>query len=177
MSDPSCRPGVLGARRQFQPRQDGRPAGGHDPYRPSERRQRRILRSDPSRAQVVAGAPATVAELRQQWRDTTIAGSPLDFARFVTRRAVLALERVEYRLLGPEYKSPRLVKPEMLASARFRAGLEKIPGASVEKAGRSSTRWPQGGADCRWTCCPPGIGRCSSAASIRRSTMTSRRSR
>ncbi len=109
---------------------------GHDPYRPSERRQRRILRSDPSRAQVVAGAPATVAELRQQWRDTTIAGSPLDFARFVTRRAVLALERVEYRLLGPEYKSPRLVKPEMLASARFRAGLEKIPGASVEKAGK-----------------------------------------
>ena len=109
---------------------------GHDPYRPNERRQRKILRTHPSRAQVVAGAPATVAELRRQWRDTTIAGSPLDFARFVTRRAALALERVEYRLLGPEYKSPRLVKPEMLASARFRAGLEKIPGASVEKAGK-----------------------------------------
>ena len=109
---------------------------GHDPYRPNERRQRKILRTHPSRAQVVAGAPATVAELRRQWRDTTIAGSPLDFARFVTRRAALALERVEYRLLGPEYKSPRLVKPEMLASARFRAGLEKIPGATVEKAGK-----------------------------------------
>ena len=109
---------------------------GHDPYRPGERRQRKIVRTHPSRAQVVAGAPATVAELRRQWRDTTIAGTPLDFARFVTRRAALALERVEYRLLGPEYKSPRLVKPEMLASARFRAGLDKIPGATVEKAGK-----------------------------------------
>ena len=36
---------------------------------------------------------------------------------------------------GPEYKSPRLIKPEMLASARFREGLEQIPGATVEKAG------------------------------------------
>ena len=36
---------------------------------------------------------------------------------------------------GPEYKSPQLMKPEMLASARFREGLEKIPGATLEKAG------------------------------------------
>ncbi|EUA33137.1 glycerol-3-phosphate acyltransferase domain protein [Mycobacterium xenopi 4042] len=28
------------------------------------------------------------------------------------------------------------MKPEMLASARFRAGLEKIPGATVEEAGK-----------------------------------------
>jgi glycerol-3-phosphate O-acyltransferase len=109
---------------------------GHDPYRPSERRQRRIVRTDPARARVVAGGQATVGELRRQWREETVAGSPLDFARFVTRRAVLALERAEYRLLGPEYKSPRLVKPEMLASARFRSGLANIPGATVEKSGK-----------------------------------------
>ena len=108
---------------------------GRDPYRPSERRQRRMLRHDPSRARVVAGAPATVAALRQQWLDNTVAESPNDFAGFVIRRALLAVERVEYRLLGPEYKSPRLVKPEMLASARFRAGLSAIPGSSVEEAG------------------------------------------
>ncbi|HEX7823682.1 MAG TPA: glycerol-3-phosphate 1-O-acyltransferase, partial [Mycobacterium sp.] len=36
----------------------------------------------------------------------------------------------------PEYKSPRLVKPEMLASNRFRAGLEDIPGATLEDAGK-----------------------------------------
>jgi glycerol-3-phosphate O-acyltransferase len=108
---------------------------GRDPYRPNERRQRRIVRDDRSRARVVAGEPAKVAELRRQWRDTTVADDPSDFARFVVRRAILAMERVEYRLLGPEYKSPRLVKPEILASARFRAGLEKVPGATVEEAG------------------------------------------
>ena len=109
---------------------------GRDTYRPPELLQRRILRKDPSRARVVAGEPAKVSELRQQWSDTTVAENPRDFARFVIRRAILAIERVEYRLLGPEYKSPRLVKDEMLASARFRAGLEKIPDATVEEAGQ-----------------------------------------
>ena len=84
----------------------------------------------------MAGEPATVCELRAQWRATTGGCDGRDFARFVIRRAVLAIERVEYRLLGPEYKSPRLVKPELLASSRFRAGLERIPGATVEEAGK-----------------------------------------
>jgi glycerol-3-phosphate O-acyltransferase len=94
---------------------------------------------------VVAGEPAKVSELRQQWSDTTTAENPREFARFVIRRAILAIERVELRLLGPEYKSPRLIKPEMLASARFREGLERIPGADLEKAGdmldELSTGW------------------------------------
>ncbi|BBZ32684.1 glycerol-3-phosphate 1-O-acyltransferase [Mycolicibacterium confluentis] len=108
---------------------------GRDTYRPPEILQRGILRRDKSRARVVAGEPAKVSELRQQWQDTTVADSPRDFARFVLRRASLAIERIELRLLGPEYKSPRLIKPEMLASSRFRDGLEGIPGATVEKAG------------------------------------------
>ncbi|HME74463.1 MAG TPA: glycerol-3-phosphate 1-O-acyltransferase, partial [Mycobacterium sp.] len=108
---------------------------GRNPYQPTERRQRHILRADPSRAQVVAGESAKVSELRQQWRDLTVGENPRDFAHFVTRRALLAMERAEYRILGPQYKSPRLIRPEILASARFRAGLEKIPGATVEKAG------------------------------------------
>jgi glycerol-3-phosphate O-acyltransferase len=83
----------------------------------------------------VAGEPAKVSELRQQWQDTTVGENPRDFARFVLRRAALAIERVELRLLGPAYKSPRLVKPELLASARFREGLQRVPGATVEKAG------------------------------------------
>jgi glycerol-3-phosphate O-acyltransferase len=118
---------------------------GRDTYRPPQMLQHRILQKDPSRARVVAGEPAKVSELRQQWSDTTVAENPREFARFVIRRAILAIERVELRLLGPEYKSPRLVKPEMLASARFREGLEKIPGASVAKAGTMldelSTGW------------------------------------
>ena len=108
---------------------------GRDTYRPPELLQHRILKKDPSRARVVAGEPAKVSELRQQWSDTTVGENPREFARFVIRRAILAIERVELRLLGPEYKSPRLVKPEMLESARFREGLEKIPGATVDKAG------------------------------------------
>jgi glycerol-3-phosphate O-acyltransferase len=108
---------------------------GRDTYRPPEILQHHILRKDPSRARVVAGEPAKVSELRQQWQDTTVGENPRDFARFVLRRADLAIERVELQLLGPAYKSPRLVKPEMLASARFREGLQRIPGASVENAG------------------------------------------
>jgi glycerol-3-phosphate O-acyltransferase len=118
---------------------------GRDTYRPPELLQRRILRKDPSRARVVDGEPAKVSELRQQWSDTTVAENPRDFARFVIRRATLAIERVELRLLGPEYKSPRLVKPEMMASNRFRAGLEDIPGATLENAEKMldelSTGW------------------------------------
>ncbi|KUI19339.1 glycerol-3-phosphate acyltransferase [Mycobacterium sp. GA-1285] len=118
---------------------------GRDTYRPPEILQRRILRRDPSRARVVAGEPAKVSELRQQWADTTVAENPREFARFVIRRAILAIERVELRLLGPEYKSPRLIKPELMASARFREGLEKIPGADLETAGEMldelSTGW------------------------------------
>ncbi|WP_343708450.1 glycerol-3-phosphate 1-O-acyltransferase [Mycobacterium sp.] len=109
---------------------------GRNPYQPSERQQRHILRSDRSRAQVVVGESAKVSELRQQWRDITVGDNPREFAHFVTRRALLAMERAEYRILGPQYKSPRLVRPEIMASARFRAGLEKIPGADLEKAGK-----------------------------------------
>jgi glycerol-3-phosphate O-acyltransferase len=109
---------------------------GRDPYHPNQRQQRHIVRSDPLRARVVVGESAKVSELRQQWRDTTVGQNQRDFAQFVTRRAILAMERAEYRILGPHYKSPRLVKPEILASARFRAGLQKIPGATVEEAGK-----------------------------------------
>ena len=118
---------------------------GRDPYHPNPRQQQKIVRDDPLRARVVAGEAAKVSELRQQWRDTTIGDDERDFARFVARRAILALERAEYRILGPQYKSPRLLKPEILSSTRFRDGLKKIPGATVEEAGTMldelSTGW------------------------------------
>ena len=108
---------------------------GRDSYRPPELIQRRILRRDPSRARVVAGEPAKVSELRQQWLEHTTGENSREFARFVLRRARLAIERIELRLLGPEYKSPHLIKDEMLASSRFVEGLAQIPGATPEKAG------------------------------------------
>ena len=110
-----------------------------------------IVRDDPHRARVVAGESAKVSELRQQWRDTTVGENESDFAQFVMRRAILAMERAEYRILGPQYKSPRLMKPEILASGRFRAGVEKIPDATVDEAGEMldelATGWSRASVD------------------------------
>jgi glycerol-3-phosphate O-acyltransferase len=99
---------------------------GRDPYHPSDRQQRRILARQPDRAIVLAGEPATVGELRQRWVETTGGGPEADFAAYVARRATLALDRAEYQLRGPRYKTPSLVKEEILASRRFRAGLRAL---------------------------------------------------
>ena len=107
---------------------------GRDTYRPPDRLQRAILRKDPSRARIVAGEPAKVSELRQQWRENTVGETGEDFAKFVLRRASLAIERIELRLLGPEYKSPRLITDELMSSSRFIDGMKDIPGATPEKA-------------------------------------------
>ena len=107
---------------------------GRDTYRPPEILQHAILRKDPSRARIVAGEPAKVSELRQDWRETAAGDAPQDFAKFVLRRAALAVERIELRLLGPEYKSPRLITDELMTSSRFMEGMEGIPGATPEKA-------------------------------------------
>jgi glycerol-3-phosphate O-acyltransferase len=104
---------------------------GRDPYHPPERRQLRILARHPGRARVLTGEPATVGELRRRWQET--AGGD-DFAAYVARRATLALDRAEYQLLGPRYKTPSLVKEEILSSRRFRSGLPA--GASLTEAGR-----------------------------------------
>ncbi len=107
---------------------------GRDTYRPPEMLQRAILKKDPSRARIVAGEPAKVSELRSQWQEKVVGDSQQDFARFVLRRATLAIERIELRLLGPEYKSPRLLTDELMTSSSFIAGLADIPGATPEQA-------------------------------------------
>jgi glycerol-3-phosphate O-acyltransferase len=99
---------------------------GHDPYHPGERQQQRILARQPGRAAVLVGEPATVGSLRQQWAQATGGEDPAGFAGYVARRATLALDRAEYRLLGPRYKTPSLVKEEILSSRRFRDGLRKL---------------------------------------------------
>jgi glycerol-3-phosphate O-acyltransferase len=117
---------------------------GRDPYRPSERQQQRILARQPSRARVLVGEPATIGALRRRWAEATGGEDPDDFGAYVARRATLALDRAEYRLRGPRYKTPSLVKEEILASRRFRAGLARIqrPGEadgsppSLEEAGK-----------------------------------------
>jgi len=97
-----------------------------DPYHPSERQQRRILARHPGQAIVLAGQPATIDELRERWVETTGGEEEADFAAYVARRATLALDRAEYQLHGPRYKTPSLVKEEILASRRFRTGLRGV---------------------------------------------------
>ncbi|HET9971691.1 MAG TPA: 1-acyl-sn-glycerol-3-phosphate acyltransferase, partial [Streptosporangiaceae bacterium] len=105
---------------------------GHDPYQPSERQQRRILARQPGRAIVLVGEPATVGSLRRRWEETT---GRDDFPGYVARRATLALDRAEYRLRGPRYKTPSLVRDEILSSRRFREGLRTVsPDASASPA-------------------------------------------
>jgi glycerol-3-phosphate O-acyltransferase len=99
---------------------------GQDPYHPNERQQRRILARQPDRATVLVGVPATVGSLRRRWVETTGGEDHADFGRYVARRATLALDRAEYQLLGPRYKTPSLVKEEILSSRRFRAGLRGV---------------------------------------------------
>jgi glycerol-3-phosphate O-acyltransferase len=101
---------------------------GRDPYHPSERQQRRILARQPGRAVVLTGEAATVGELRQRWVETTDG----DFAGYVARRATLALDRAEYQVRGPRFKTPSLVKEEILASRRFRTGLRAVRRADGE---------------------------------------------
>ena len=111
---------------------------GHDPYHPSERQQQRIMARQPGRAVVLAGEPATLGSLRQRWAEIT---DDDDFAAYVARRATLTLDQAEYRLRGPRYKTPSLVKDEILSSRRFRNGLRAVrrgpdgSPASLEEAG------------------------------------------
>ena len=111
---------------------------GHDPYHPSERQQQRIMARQPGRAVVLAGEPATLGSLRQRWAETT---DDDDFAAYVARRATLTLDQAEYRLRGPRYKTPSLVRDEILSSRRFRNGLRAVrrgpdgSPASLEEAG------------------------------------------
>jgi len=115
---------------------------GHDPYHPTERQQQQILARQPGRATVLVGEPATVASLRQRWTDVTGGEDPDDFGGYVARRATLALDRAEYKLLGPRYKTPSLVKDEILSSRQFRAGLGAVrrgagqPPPSLAEAGQ-----------------------------------------
>lgn len=66
--------------------------------------------------------------------ELTVGETPRDFAKYVLRRAALAVERIELRLLGPAYRSPHLITDELIESPRFIEGMAEIPGASM--AGR-----------------------------------------
>ncbi|NLU82643.1 glycerol-3-phosphate 1-O-acyltransferase [Rhodococcus sp. HNM0569] len=92
------------------------------PLRLARPRQRRALRSDPSRAHVLEGAAAPLSDLARR-RDEHGSGS---LPEFVRRQAALALERAERSLLGGEYKVSRFVVDEITGSRRFDDGVREL---------------------------------------------------
>jgi glycerol-3-phosphate O-acyltransferase len=99
-----------------------------DPREPGPLRQHWIWRRHPDRCRIVAGEPASASELRDRWRRAagTDAAHTLGLAEFVTRQALLALERSERRLRGARYKVPRFVHEDIFSRAAFRGGIAQL---------------------------------------------------
>src|SRR2546423_10544064 len=104
-----------------------------NPRRPSARLQERLLRRDPARSRVLAGAPARLSQLRARFEEVT-GRSVVDdgFGAFVARQGRLALEREERALGGQRYKVPRLVAEDIRQSARFTAVVEGLARTRAE---------------------------------------------
>ena len=104
-----------------------------NPRRPREAEQRRILRSEPDRCQVIVGEPATVSETADSLRERRRQG---ELAAFVARQGALALERAERELIGTQYKVPRFVSEEIAPSAPLpQRGGASWPGGSGAPVG------------------------------------------
>jgi len=101
---------------------------GQNPYKPNPRQQNQIARREPDRGRVIEGVPASIETLRARFaeggKDPAVEGD--SFARFVARRARLSLQRADAQLLGPQFKSAKLVKDEILANRHFQEGLAQI---------------------------------------------------
>ncbi|MFK7828334.1 MAG: glycerol-3-phosphate 1-O-acyltransferase [Congregibacter sp.] len=98
-----------------------------NPRRPGPWRARRILRQQPERAIPVAGATATLDNLRERLVQQQGEGrSDEVLALFVAGQAGLALDVAERRLQGSRYKVPRRVARNLLASSKFRQALEEV---------------------------------------------------
>jgi glycerol-3-phosphate O-acyltransferase len=87
-----------------------------------------VLRREPDRVRIVAGAPAFASELRERWRRSAVGetGTTLGLAEYVARQAALALERAERRLRGARYKVPRFVAEDILSRPAFRGELARL---------------------------------------------------
>jgi glycerol-3-phosphate O-acyltransferase len=99
-----------------------------DPRSPRPRRQQQIVRREPDRALVLVGEPARKSELAERWKQVSGKGPERgrDFALYIARQAVITLERAEAHAIDERYKLPRLVKDEILASARFQQGVARL---------------------------------------------------
>jgi glycerol-3-phosphate O-acyltransferase len=96
------------------------------PRRPPGPLQGLIAKRAPGRVRVSAGEPAHAKALLRDFDAESGGGGRDAFAAFVTRRATLAVDRVERQLLGDRYKVPRLVAEQIAASARVRERAQEL---------------------------------------------------
>ena len=100
-----------------------------DPRRPNKVRGKKILAETPQRAQLIAGVPDTIANLRQRYElhhAINIESAQTEFADFIARQAAIVLDIAERQLQGGRYKVPRHVAATLLASPAYNKAVEKI---------------------------------------------------
>lgn len=100
-----------------------------DPRHPNARRGRTILNQYPERMHLIAGAPDSVANLRQrfeQHHNASDTEAQREFGDFVARQAALVLDIAERRLQGGRYKVPRHVANSLLANPGFNEAVDEL---------------------------------------------------
>ncbi|MEL7312343.1 MAG: 1-acyl-sn-glycerol-3-phosphate acyltransferase [Pseudomonadota bacterium] len=94
---------------------------------PSEKQAREILRQEPGRAECVAAASATLAQLTERFEATgQSAADRSGLAQFIAGRAGLALDIAERKLRGGRYKVPRRIANNLKASRRYQTALARV---------------------------------------------------
>ena len=115
-----------------------------NPRNPNLLLQKWLVRKGADRYRIVVAQPARLSELRAALTAEDGDADDRAFARYVTRRAVVALERAERAVIGDRYKVPRLVAAQIMDSPAFRRRLDEIATehglsrAEVESRARSS---------------------------------------
>ena len=79
-----------------------------------------LSRNRPERIAYVAGAGASLDELRERQAAAEDAPGEHELTEFVTNQALIALERSERGVRGARYKIPRILDSEVFANAEFR---------------------------------------------------------
>ncbi|MEE2034084.1 glycerol-3-phosphate 1-O-acyltransferase [Rhodococcus chondri] len=101
-----------------------------NPRNPNRLVQKWLVSRATDRHRIVVAHPARLTDLREQLAAEDGVPDAGALARYVTRRAVVALERAERAVIGDRYKVPRLVAAQIMDSASFRRRLDEVAAES-----------------------------------------------
>lgn len=97
-----------------------------NPRNPNRLIQQWLVGRSSDRHRIVVAEPARLSDLRSALHAEDGDPAPDSLARYITRRAVVALERAERAVIGDRYKVPRLVAEQIMDSGSFRRRLAAI---------------------------------------------------